>query len=397
MISVAQADRIIKENIQMYPAVNSSLIDAYQGILMEDLVADRNFPPFHKSLLDGIVINIKSFEEGQRSYFIEGIQAAGEKSKSLKSKCNCFEIMTGAVVPRGCDCVIPIEDVRITDSQANVLNSFKAQKFSNIRRKGTDHKKGKRLLSLGCQMLPPQIAVAASIGKANIKVTYKPKIAIISTGNELVNIDEPIKSFQIRKSNSYALLAAFNRTGFLSAQMFHLKDNKKVLLKQVGALLGNFDVLVLSGGVSMGKFDYVPEILQDLGVKCLFHKVAQKPGKPLWFGKSKDGKPVFGLPGNPISTQIGGYRYVIPSLKYAAGLKEKEEFASLEKDFISDTKLTYFLPVKLSFNKNSVIAVAVKTKGSGDLVSLVNSDGFMEMPENRSIVKKGFIGKVYRW
>jgi molybdopterin molybdotransferase len=230
-------------------------------------------------------------------------------------------------------------------------------------------------------------------------VTAKPKIAVIATGDELVDIGrKTIKPYQIRLSNSYALDAALRQTGLCDARMFHFIDDKKILRREIKKILNQFDILVLSGGVSMGEFDYVPQVLAELGVQVLFHKVAQKPGKPFWFGKNKKGKIVFALPGNPVSTQICAHRYVIPYLHKIAGLPYNGYWAVLDEDLSAKTDLTYFAPVKIFSEDNGTLrATPVATGGSGDYASLSQADGFLELKAKQKHFPQGFVAPFYSW
>ncbi len=399
MISVSEADRIIRQNIELFPVIQCDLDEAYGRILREDIYSDRDQPPFHKALLDGIAIHYASWQKGIRKFPIERIQAAGQNPLKLQNKNACIEIMTGAALPFDCDCLIPVEYITTSNNIAIVKKQINLQRMLNIRPQGSDYRKGEKLLAKKCVLLPPQIGVCASVGKNKIKVTKTLKIAIISTGDELVKVNVPIKPYQTRISNSYALQAAFQKTGHLDTVMFHLKDDKKQLFIQIRSVLNKFDVLVLSGGVSMGKFDYVPSVLKELGVRVLFHKVAQRPGKPFWFGKSKNKKLVFALPGNPVSTQVCTYRYVLPNLRRALGIKNnRQEYSLLVNDFNKPTELAYFLPVTINNTQSGKIeAQPVSISGSGDFVALAKADGFVELSDQKKNFKKGTAVPLFRW
>jgi molybdopterin molybdotransferase len=245
-----------------------------------------------------------------------------------------------------------------------------AKKNQFIRHKAADGKKGDTLLEAGCRLLRPHIGLAASVGKAKIKVSVLPKIAMISTGDELVDVHRSVKQYQTRLSNSYAVQALLNQAQLGEVQIFHLRDNQKLMLQSIKNILKKFDCLILSGGVSMGEYDYVPSVLEQLGIKQSFHKVSQKPGKPFWFGMAKHNKAVFALPGNPLSTQICALRYVIPYLKKASGLQVKQEFIPMTDKVNIQSDLTHFLPVA----EGRLIAMG----GSGDFACLALADGFIE-------------------
>ncbi|MDE2028259.1 MAG: molybdopterin molybdotransferase MoeA, partial [Candidatus Omnitrophica bacterium] len=288
----------------------------------------------------------------------------------------CVRIMTGAVLPKGCDCIIPVEQIVVEADSARCKDWTMIKKHQFIRSQGADGKKGDILLKSGRQLWAPHIGIAAGVGKARIKVSRLPKVAIISTGDELVDIHKPVKQFQTRLSNSYALQALLEQSQLAETEIFHLRDDPKLMRQGLTVMLRKFDSLILSGGVSMGEFDYVPGVLQQLGVKQSFHKVSQKPGKPFWFGLAKNGKAVFGLPGNPVSTQICAYRYVIPFFKKAVGLQIKQEFISVSEKINHQSDLTQFLLVYQGR--------LVTTGGSGDFASLADAEGFIEYESYKS-------------
>ncbi len=376
MISPSEAHRLILHSAKLLPIETIPLTKAVGRVLRENIVSDRDQPPFDKSLMDGIAVSYDTWQKGQRTFQVEAIIPPGIAPKPLKNISNCVRIMTGAVIPKGCDCVIPIEQIHLEGDTAQAKDWTMIKKHQSIRHQGADGKKGEVLLKSGCRLWAPHIGIAASVGKCKIKVSVMPKIAVISTGDELVDIHKPIKQYQTRLSNSYALQALLNQSQLGDVQIFHLRDNQKMMLESLKGILTKFDVIVLSGGVSMGEFDYVPKVLAQLSIKQSFHKVSQKPGKPFWFGMAKNGKAVFALPGNPVSTQICAYRYIIPYLKKASGLEFKQEFIPVLDRVNIQSDLTHFLPV----TQGRLITIS----GSGDFASLAQADGFIEYESHKS-------------
>ena len=380
MISVNEALKIVKENA-FAPSISAVLLLKSLGlILAENIIADRDFPPFNRVAMDGVAIaksDAKIFE-------IETTQFAGESQKTLQNPQKCIEVMTGAVLPLGCDTVIRYEDIDIQEingikyAKTTIpLNEIKAGQ--NIHPKGSDRKAGDLLLKKGLLISPPEIAVMASVGKDEILVENPPRVAVISTGDELVEITTNPKPYQIRMSNSYMLAGALAQVR-IKANLFHLMDDKELLLSKLKEILSNHDILLLSGGVSAGKKDFVPEILTNLGVNKLFHKVAQKPGKPFWFGKSEEGKTVFALPGNPVSTFLCFCKYF---------LNQKEEQVMLDKDVLFKPNITYFVPVKTYFQNGKMMATPFEGSGSADFANLTDCDGFVELPADNQKFKAG--------
>jgi molybdopterin molybdotransferase len=392
MISVSQADKILFESIPEFSFEVRPLKNCIGAILREDIHADRDLPAFDQALLDGIAVNFAEFEKGRREFFIEGVHRPGEKQPILKSSTGCFEIMTGAVVPKRCDCVIGVEQMTLQNGKAVVNHDVTAKQFQYIRPRQANQKKGDLLLAQGCVLNSVRIALAASVGKHRLKVSKKLKAALISTGDELVEIDaKNIKPFQIRKSNTVFLEIALISTGLFETKIFHFRDDEKALLREIKKILSRYDVLISSGGVSMGKFDFLPKVLGDLKVKVLFHKITQRPGKPFWFGKNKKGVVVFALPGNPVSTQVCLTRYVLPTLKKALGLRTAQtEIVKVNTMVTAHETFTLFQPAML-MNPGDVKLLSFG--GSGDFASLADSSGFVEIPprETNSMLQ------FYRW
>ena len=392
MISVQEATSIILSHL--YPAKSEAVTlgNAIGRVLAEPIIADRDFPPFNRVSMDGIAISSLEFQKGRTTFSIETTQAAGAPQLTLKNTENCIEVMTGAMLPEGTDTVIRYEDVDIKNRIANILISGIAPN-QNIHPKSQDAKKDDQLLSPDLKISPAEVALLASVGKGNVQVFGFPKAAIISTGDELVDIDQSPLPHQIRRSNDTALQTALQELGCVSNK-FHLTDSKELLEKNLRHIFQDHDLIILSGGVSKGKFDYVPEVLESLGVKKLFHQVSQKPGKPFWFGTSKD-QTVFALPGNPVSTFMCFYRYIKPWLLKSLGSEQAFAQAILAKDFNFKPPLTYFLQVKLRNEAGRLMAYPDAGGGSGDFANLKEVDGFLELPLEKTEFKTGELFPYY--
>jgi molybdopterin molybdotransferase len=234
---------------------------------------------------------------------------------------------------------------------------------------------------------------------ARIRVSAQPRMLVISTGNELIEPGEPIEAHQIRRSNAYGIVACLRRNGFQRIADDHLPDDYATLLARLRIHLDTHDVLVLSGGVSMGTLDLIPRVLTELGVREVFHKVAQRPGKPLWFGIGPTGTAVFALPGNPVSSLVCLTRYVIPGLYAAMGeSRPPRERLALAAEVEVKPALTVFLPVCIHQDDwGRAWAEPRPTNGSGDFSSLTGTDGFLELPPGPGVYSKGFVTRLYRW
>ncbi|HFA49884.1 MAG TPA: molybdopterin molybdenumtransferase MoeA [Bacteroidetes bacterium] len=394
MTSVEQATKTVLQNTASFGEERIPFHQATGRVLCEGLYADRDFPPFDRVSMDGITIQFEYFKKGKRVFKIEGLQAAGAPQMTLQKDENCLEVMTGAMLPLNTDTVIRYEDLEIRNGQATILIDEIKDK-QNIHRKGTDRAAGSLIVRKGCKISAAEIGVAATVGKAGLLVSKMPKVAIISTGDELVEVNEKPQAHQIRKSNVHNLAAMAGQWG-ITADLFHLLDEKEAIRRILSKVLVEYDALLMSGGVSMGKLDFLPEILEELGVKKLFHKVSQRPGKPFWFGRT-EGAFVFAFPGNPVSSFMCLNRYFQPWLRASLGLSPfAQQYAVLGKDFSFKPDLTYFLQVKLENGKDGKwMGMPLEGKGSGDLANLVETDAFMELPKGRDKFKKGEVFPVF--
>ena len=396
MISVKDAEKYILDHKQNFGSCTVPLGESVGRVLNQDVFADRDFPPFDRVSMDGIAIVYEAFEKGQRIFDIEGVGAAGSPQIILKDKMATVEIMTGAILPQNADTIIPYENVQIEDGKAQILDESLVEKGKSIHTKGKDRTKGDLLIAKGKTIGPAEIAILATVGLSKVEVKQLPKVAIIATGDELVAVSEKPLPYQIRSSNVHTIQAVLKNWG-LHSNIFHIDDDKKNLIAQMGLILKQHDVLIVSGGVSKGKFDYVPEVLEELGIEKVFHKVKQRPGKPLWFGvDEKSKKVVFALPGNPVSSFMCLNRYFKKWLWESIGLEPTLYFAQLKTDCVFDKKLTRFLQVKAEINAEGKLMVEPFVgHGSGDLANLSNCDGFLELEAERDLFKAGEILPYY--
>lgn len=394
MITVQEALSIILNHSHNFGIEEIPFLESVGRVLKEDIVADRDFPPFDRVSMDGIAINYRYFEQGVRNFTIEGIQAAGAVQKIMRSSENCMEVMTGAVLPKNTDTVIRYEDVEIANGVATILEEH-ITLGKNIHSQGKDQHQGDLLIKQNKIISAAEIGVIASVGKSLVKVGVIPKVMIVSTGDELVEVHRVPSPHQIRRSNVFSLVSILEKFN-IRAETSHITDQKDLLKEKVGNYLREYDVLLFSGAVSKGKYDYLPEVLEELGVSKLFHRVAQRPGKPFWFGV-KGQKSVFAFPGNPISTYVNCLVYFYPWIANSIGFELREEKVVLKQDITFKPNLTYFLQVKVENNKGEQFAYPVKGNGSGDLVSLVEADGFIQLPKDKTIFKKGEIVTFIRY
>lgn len=398
LTTVNEALKIVLNNSVNFGIEEVDFINSVGRVLKENILADRDFPPFNRVSMDGIAIAEEAFNIGIRHFKIEGIQAAGSPQLTLQNPNNCIEAMTGAMLPKNTDIVIQYELLDIKDGIATV-NLDAVRSFQNIHKKGLDRAKNDVLIPKNTLISPAEIGVFATVGKSKIKVAKQPKVMIVSTGNELVEVSETPAEYQIRRSNVYTLVSLLEKL-HIKAATAHILDDKKTLETKIASFLNEYDVLLFSGAVSKGKFDFIPEVLDNLEVEKLFHKVKQRPGKPFWFGKKEISTPlnhhtnkiVFAFPGNPVSTFVSCLKYFYPWYYKSVGLNfENKQEAILSEDFYFKPNLTYFLQVKLQQKEGKLIANPISGKGSGDLANLVDSDAFLELPDEHSNFTKGQI------
>jgi molybdopterin molybdotransferase len=398
MTTVAEAEALIGARMPRRPAEFVAIAAATGRVLAETVRSDRDQPPFDRVTMDGIAVASRSFASGRRSFRVQAVQAAGASPSTLASPESCIRVMTGAVMPGGADAVIPIERVRIADHIAEVDESASVEAGRFVHPRGSDRRQGDVVLEPGARLGPAEIAVLASAGRAEVGVASLPRVAVVSTGDELVAVDAPaIEPWQIRSSNDLAIAASLARAGFGNASRVMLRDEAERIVESLAQLHDSHDVLILSGGVSMGEFDYVPAALERIGAELVFHRIEQKPGRPMWFGISAAGKPIFALPGNPVSTVLCMTRYVMPALLRALGcVAPAPEYARLTAAVDAPKHLTYFVPAILGWDEGgSETAEPRPTNTSGDFSSLAATDGFLELPPGRH--QAGSIGRVFRW
>ncbi len=382
-IPYEKALSILEEHKGDFTIESRDLEDCIGAYLAEDLVADRDFPPFDRVTMDGIAIAYTTFESGKRDFNIEDTAPAGTPQKTLTNSANCIEVMTGAIMPNGVDTVIRYEDLTIEDNQAT-MNLEDLNHKQNVHFKGIDIAKGTVVVHKGERLSSAEINIAAAVGKASLQVRQLPKVIIFSTGDELVDVNETPELHQIRRSNIYGIQATLKEWG-IPSDLHHLADDKSEMLHVISKALEDYDLFIFTGGVSKGKFDYLPDVLEELRVKKHFHKIQQRPGKPFWFGSNANGKKVFALPGNPVSSFVCVYMYLQFWLLKSLEVEPQMLYVKLKNDVDFKPDLVYFLEATLeSLSDGTLVAEAIKGNGSGDFANLVKTDGFLILPQNKS-------------
>jgi len=359
------------------------LAKAGNRILAEPLLTDRPQPPYDRVTMDGIAIDYAAYAGGRREFPVAGIVAAGAVPLPLADPATCLEVMTGAVRPSGSTTIIRYEDLE------RVGRSFRLPEDvvdgKNIHAAGSDAARGVALLSPGVRIGGAAINLLASCGFAEVLVKRLPRVAIVATGDELVGVGETPLPHQIRMSNVHHLGYELSTIG-IDADAHHLADDVATLKAAIYDLLNTTDVVIFSGGVSKGRYDHLPEVLADLGVRRLFHRVAQRPGKPIWVGRT-DGTMVFGLPGNPVSSLVGMQAYVKSFLRENLGVAERLDKRELGAEFSFKPELTLFQICRIDADDQRAYPVA--GGGSGDGSSMLRGDGVLVLPRRQQTFRVG--------
>lgn len=385
MITVEQALQLVLSRTLPKETERIDLHLSVGRVLAETIRADRDAPPFDRVAMDGIALQAEALQR-QEAFKIENIQAAGAPQAVLNDPANCIEVMTGAVLPAHTDCVIPYEQIELRDGYAFPLSKEHIA-GQNVHPQGKDAKRGEEILAYGKVISPAVVAVLASVGRAQVAVMKPPTIAICSTGDELVDVADTPLPHQIRKSNAAMIQASLLEFG-LQPALFHLPDNKEQMVKQLSAMVKSYSVLLFSGAVSKGRYDFLPEVLTALGMEKHFHGVAQRPGKPFLFGTLRDSL-IFGFPGNPVSTFVCFQRFFIPWLKQQMGMANPSLSAVLGTQVQFRPSLTYHLLVRLEVIEGRLTALPVAHSGSGDLVHLAEADAVMSLPAEKEYFDAG--------
>jgi molybdopterin molybdotransferase len=378
MITFPKAIEILLANVPQMPAERIRIEVAAGRVLRQTVSADRDFPPFDRVMMDGYALRIADLA-ATRDFSVAASAPAGAPAVSLPDTCGaCIEVMTGAPLPRGADCIVPVENTRPDKTGIRILLDFEAAKNRFVHPSGSDAKKGEPLLEPGTRLGSREIGVAVSCGAAWLEVSQLPRIAVIATGDELIAVDGVPAAHQIRQSNAHAISAALGRAGFPVITSGCIGDEQGSSATSVQSLLEASDWIILTGAVSKGARDFVPALLASLGCRKLFHGVAQRPGKPAgcWLGPS--GQVIMALPGNPVSAITGLHAFVLPALAVSAGMRPPQpRLVTASEKLPGLSGMTQHLPVTLAADGKST---AAPTGNSGDFIGLLHSDGFITIP-----------------
>lgn len=388
LISPTEADQIIKANITFSESETLKIADAQGRYLRENILADRAIPPFDRVMMDGIALSSDECHGIGTAFEIAGTQAAGQPQLQKREPQTCFEVMTGAILPAGCDCVIPVEEISISGSSVILSPDAVTDPGHFIHQSGSDAAKGKVLVSPFGQLQAAELAIAASVGKIELQVSKLPRITILTSGDEVVEPSATPLDFQIRRSHPTAVITTLEMAKLGECHHVHLPDDLEATKAALAEALENSEFLILTGGISKGKFDYIAPALTELMGEALFHGVKQKPGKPfgLWSTSQQKKVVAFALPGNPVSVMASLARYVIPALKYHLHAQGGVEHRTLAEDFVWKAPIVGLAPC-VPEKDGTVVARMMNT--SGDYLSMSKSHGFIYFPDPKTSYKAG--------
>jgi molybdopterin molybdotransferase len=391
MLTYEQARRKVIEQVQQKKGPRAtadiSVWDALGFVLAEEIKTDREYPPFHRSTRDGYAVRAAEVAPGATLRCVGEIKAGDTVSQPLAPG-TCVQIMTGAAVPDGGDAVVMIEHT--TRNADSVCFERAAQPGQNIVSRGSEAQRGQTILRPDARLGYAELALAAQVGATQLRCAAKPRIAILSTGDEVVAIDQQPGAFQIRNSNSVSLAAQVRLAGGEPILLGNAADRVADLREKISRGLRE-NVLVLSGGVSMGKYDLVESVLKDLGAEFHFDAVAIRPGKPAVFGKCQDTF-VFGLPGNPVSTMVTFELFVVPAVDLLSGAAARDlplVEAHLAAALNEKAGLTHFLPARVEWRGTIPEVKPVPWQGSGDIAALASANCFLVVAADRGQVNVG--------
>jgi len=392
MITVKEALDHILDSIVPLGLENTDILSALGRVIGEDIHAPRDIPPKDNSAMDGYALRSEDIinagaESPVNLNIIEDIPA-GHVSRKTVGPGEAARIMTGAFIPEGADAVVKVEETKCDDAGVRIYTA--ATHGENVRYAGEDVKAGDLVIRVGAILRPAETGMLAALGRSFVKVYRRPLVAIISTGDELVDIDDAASAGKIVNSNSYSLAAQVMECGGIPLQLGIAKDTRDDLTEKFMAAL-RADIIVSSAGVSVGDYDFVKDVMEDMGIGVELWQVAQRPGKPMTFG-SREGKPVFGLPGNPVSSMITFEQYVRPAILKMTGhqnIFRRTIRAILTQDIHKKRGLRYFFRSRVRSQGDGFVVEITGEQGSGILSSMVLANGIMVIPEDTDFVKAG--------
>jgi molybdenum cofactor synthesis domain-containing protein len=400
MLPVSEAIQIIKEQTPTLPSETIDLRNALDRVLVEDVIADSDLPPFDRSQMDGYAVRADDVQQTPARLRIVGESAAGRGWHQQMQSGEAVRIMTGAPVPPGADSVQQVEVTRELNGHSEVEILQPVVRGKSIVKQGEEIKNGQIVLRAGEQINAGAVAVLASFGYARVQVGKQPRLAVLATGSELVAVDKQPGQDQIRDSNNLTI-GAYARLAGASVELLPLAGDDTALLKrQISEAAERSDIVVTSGGVSVGVYDFTKTAFRELGAQIFFERVKLRPGKPTVFAKLPNGPLFFGLPGNPVSVSVTFNLFVRTSILAMQGAKHTElrsESAVLGRSVKGSTERESYLPAMLSTDQDArLVAEPLKWGGSSDFVAFARATALIVVPPDVGTVEAGTVLRVLR-
>ena len=392
LLTPQQTWSVISELLALLPACALPLDQALGHVLAEAVCADRDLPPADRSAMDGFAVRAADLEKAPVTLQVIGEVAAGSPAAPMVAPGTCARIFTGANVPPGADTVVMVESTR-EDAQGQITFAVREGQGANILRRGENARQGSELVPAGRVLGAVHLGVCAAASRTEVRVIPKPRVAIITTGRELLDPGTEAGAHQERDSNGPMLAAALSASGFPVVFVARVSDDSEAIIRTLHDALAVADAVVLSGGVSVGAYDFVPSAVTAVGASTLVHGVAMKPGKPFLFALSPKGQPIFGLPGNPLSAATGLHEFVLPALRLAAGWPEPTCRPLLRSHLLlaianKPGRQRYVLAT-LTWTSSGPEVTAVPSQSSADLAAGARADGVIIVPANASGLDAG--------
>jgi molybdopterin molybdotransferase len=388
-LEIVMSTAAAKARPDWMPAEPVPLLDSRHRVLREDVYCDADSPPFDKAIRDGFAVRFEDVVQVPAVLTVIGESRAGAGADVIVKPSQCCEIMTGAPLPPGANAVVMVENTeRISPTSVRILKA--ARENEGLLRQGAEARAGDKILQVGRQIGLADLGLLAGSGKSTVMVSKKPDVAVIATGDELVEVHEQPHAGQIRNSNTYTICAQVAEAGARPNVLGIARDNLDDLRRKIRRGLDH-DVLLVSGGVSMGKYDLVETVFAEFGIEVLFDKIAMKPGKPTVFGH-RDNTFVFGLPGNPISTMVAFHMFVRPLLLFllkAADTSPKIREAKLEVSAKCDPEREAIVPALVKFQDGQYRIRIAPWKGSSDMVGLARANALIMIPRRTGTLEAG--------
>ena len=398
-ISPQKAWGIIRSCVKPLGSVRKPLNDAFGSCLAQDVRADRDMPPADRSAMDGYALRAEDLAEFPCKLRLVGEVAAGSSSRPKVPPGCCTSILTGANTPPGTDTVVKIELTARSGDEVTILEPTKP--FMNVRKRGEEASKGDVLLPAGTVIDPAVAGVCATVGLANPKVRRRPKIALLCTGEELRDVSQTVAAHQTRNSNGPLMQAILAREGFGEVTHEIVPDDRQLTVDALKRASDNADMTILTGGVSVGKYDYVPDAVTAVGAKLRFYKIQMKPGKPVLYATRGRNSHIIGLPGNPVSVLTSMHVFVLPALRMLAGVSPENSRPTLKLPLagkIRSRSGRSFMALGRIVNKRSGPAVKpVDSMGSADIYAAASADGVLAIPASATELPAGAMVEFLPW